>query len=328
MNQHLMKKIVTIGGGTGTFVVLSGLKKLPNASLSAIVSVLDDGGSTGRLRDAYGFLPHGDARQALVALASEKTALMRALFTYRFSKGDIAGHNFGNLFLTALTDILGSDAKAIEEASTILRVRGRVIPVSEKAGTLVATLANGETVVGEHIIDERRAGDIPIVDISTAEPCDASPDALAAIKTADAIVLGPGDLYASTLANFAIRGMREAVAASPAKLIYIVNLFTKAGETDGYTARKHVEEIARLAGRGPDAVLINRGGFPEEVLAHYAEAGEFPVVDDLGDDPSVVRVPFAEVKVAEKVAGDAVARSLIRHDSGKIAEAIAAFLAP
>ncbi|MDE2079557.1 MAG: YvcK family protein [Patescibacteria group bacterium] len=316
------KKIVTIGGGTGTFVVLSGLRKLPDVILSAIVSTLDDGGSTGRLRDAYGFLPHGDARQALVALANGKSPLMRELFAYRFSKGDIAGHNFGNLFLTALTDILGSDAKAIEEAANILRVKGYVIPVSEKPGTLVATLENGETVVGEHLIDTRTPGRSAIAQLSTKEPTAICEDAKRAIAEADMIILGPGDLYASTLANFAIVGMKEAVSASKAKLVYIVNLFTKAGETDGYTAKRHVDEIVQYTGRKPDAVVIHNGAFARDVLAYYGSEKEYPVVDDLGDDARVIRAPFASVVTAEKVAGDTVPRSFIRHDSDMLAAEI------
>ncbi len=318
------KKVVTIGGGTGTFVVLSGLKRIPNVELTAIVSVLDDGGSTGRLRDAYGILPPGDARQALVALAEggNGESLMRDLFNYRFSKGDIAGHNFGNLFLTALSDITGSEASALEEASRILRVRGHVIPVSGTPGTLVATLENGEKVVGEHAIDTRTPGRSPIAKLETKENVMASAEAVGAIAAADAIILGPGDLYASTLANFAIGGLTEAVKKSKAKLIYIVNLFTKAGETDGYSARKHVEEVARYAGRHPDAVLVHAGKFEQSVLSLYEKEHEFPVEDDLGEGASIFRRSFADVTVAGKIEGDAVTRSLIRHNSEKLGDAI------
>jgi uncharacterized cofD-like protein len=322
--SDIQKNIVTIGGGTGTFVVLSGLKHIPNVSLSAIVSVLDDGGSTGRLRDAYGFLPPGDARQALIALAEDgnKASLMRDLFSYRFSKGDIAGHNFGNLFITALSDITGSEARALEEASRILRVHGKVIPVSETPGTLVARLLNGETVVGEHAIDTRTPGRSPIVELSTKEKVEACDEAIQAILAADAVILGPGDLYASTLANFAVGGLSDAVKKSKAKLVYIVNLFTKAGETDGYTARKHVEEVTRYAGRKPDAVLIHSGEFAKDVLSLYEKEHEFPVEDDLGDDTSVSRSSFADVSVAKMTEGDAVPRSLIRHNSEKLRDAI------
>ncbi len=315
--------VVTIGGGTGTFVVLSGLKHVPHVSLSAIVSVADDGGSTGRLRDSYGFLPLGDARQALIALADDEGAsLMRSLFNYRFPKGDIDGHNFGNLFLTALTDILGSDAAAIEAASQILRVEGRVVPVSERAATLVAHLQSGETVVSEHLIDERVSGRSPIISLETKEPTLISSDARKAVNEADMLVLGPGDLYASTLANFAVSGLTEAVFSSKAHLVYIVNLFTKAGQTDGYSASKHVEEITRYAGRKPDTVIIHSGVFPDEVLSRYATEHELPVIDDLPQDLSIIRGSFADVVVAKKVAGDTVPRSLIRHDSKKIAETL------
>lgn len=326
MDAH--KNIVTIGGGTGTFVVLSGLKHIPNAELTAVVSVLDDGGSTGRLRDAYGFLPPGDARQALVALAEDGNgeSLMRDLFNYRFSKGDIAGHNFGNLFLTALSDIMGSGARALEEASRVLRVHGKVIPVSEKPGTLVAKLQNGETVVGEHAIDTRTPGRSPIAELSTKENVEASAEAKSAILSADAIILGPGDLYASTLANFAVAGLSDAVKNSKAKLIYIVNLFTKAGETDGYSAQRHVDEVARYAGRHPDAILIHSGEFAKDVLALYEKEHEFPVVDDLPENPSVFRSAFADVAIAKKTEGDAVVRSLIRHNSAKLREAIEGIL--
>lgn len=320
------KNVVTIGGGTGTFVVISGLKDIPGVSLSAIVSVLDDGGSTGRLRDAYGFLPHGDARQALIALSDENATLLRQLFTYRFSKGDIEGHNFGNLFLTALTDILGSDAKAIEATSSILRVKGNVIPVSNRAGTLVARLESGEVIVGEHAIDTRTPGRSPIASLETKEPTHICDDAKNAIAKADMIILGPGDLYASTLANFAVDGLQSAVIESHAKIVYIVNLFTKAGETDGYSARKHVDEVTKYVGRKPDVVILHTGSFEESVLEHYAKEQEFPVIDDLGDDTRVIRAPFASVIIAKKIEGDVVPRSLIRHDSKKITETIRALL--
>ena len=322
------KRIVTIGGGTGTFVVLSGLKKVPNARLYAIVSVLDDGGSTGRLRDAYGFLPPGDARQALIALADDSNGggLMRELFSYRFTKGDVKGHNLGNLLLTALSDIRGSGAAAIEGASKTLRIKGTVLPVSVEPATLVATLEDGTMLVGEHLIDERQPGRSRIASLTTKENAAANPRALEAVKAADIIILGPGDLYASTLADFAVSGLSEAVASSKARLVYIVNLFTKAGQTDGYSAKRHTDEVTRYVGRAPDVVLMHEGAFAEDVLARYEKEGERPVSDDLPQSPSVVRSNFADVVVAEKVEGDEVPRSIIRHNSDKIAEAIAKLL--
>lgn len=317
------KNIVTIGGGTGTFVVLSGLKELSGISLSAIVSVADDGGSTGRLRDAYGFLPPADARQALVALAEgkEEENILRDLFTYRFPKGDIAGHNLGNLLLTALSDRLGSAGKAIHAASEILRVKGHVVPVSEFPAILTATLESGEELVGQHAINARAPGS-PISSLGVKDGVSLSREAKEVVESADMIILGPGDLYSSTLANFAVPGLMDAVSKSKATLVYFVNLFTMVAETDGYTAKRHVEEITRYADRKPDVIFVHTGELPQHVRDYYAKKKGFPVVDDLGDDPSVVRGSFADPVIIPKAEKDVIDRSLIRHDPKKVAEAI------
>jgi uncharacterized cofD-like protein len=315
------KYVVTVGGGTGTFVVLSALKELPQIALSAIVSVADDGGSTGRLRDAYGFLPHGDARQALVALAKDDT-MLRDLFTYRFEKGDIAGHNLGNLFLTALTDRLGSDGAAIRAASEILRVRGNVVPVSEYPAVLTADLESGERLTGQHAINARGSGGSPIHMLGLEKSVEASKEAKKTIEAADMIILGPGDLYTSTLANFAVPGLKDAVSKSNATLVYFVNLFTNASETEGYSAKKHVEEITRYAGRRPDIILVHSEELPKDVRDYYAKKKGFPVVDDLGDDPTVTRGVFADPVTIRKTESDVIDRSLIRHDPEKVRDAI------
>ncbi|MBI3573838.1 YvcK family protein, partial [Candidatus Kaiserbacteria bacterium] len=313
--------IVTIGGGTGTFVVLSALKKLPDVSLCAIVSVADDGGSTGRLRDAYGYIPAGDARQALVALAKEGD-LLRDLFTHRFEKGDIKGHNLGNLFLTALRDRLGSDAKAIEKASEVLRVRGHVIPVSEKPATLSSVLTTGEVVTGQHAINAREPGGAPIERLEMDTHTSLFDDAKKAIEHADMIILGPGDLYSSTLANFVVPGLKGVVSKSKAKLVYFVNLFTNAAETDGYSAKRYVEAVTRYAGRAPDVVFVHTGELPQDVRDYYAKKKGFPVTDDLGNGPSIVRGVFADPITLLKTEADAIDRSLIRHDPEKVRAAI------
>ncbi|MBV9349570.1 MAG: YvcK family protein [Patescibacteria group bacterium] len=315
------KRVITIGGGTGTFIVLSALKSISDVSLSAIVSVADDGGSTGRLRDAYGFLPHGDARQALVALSKEGT-MLRDVFAYRFAKGDVKGHNLGNLLLTALTDRLGSDGAAIRAASEILNVRGYVVPVSEFPGTLIATLENGDRVVGQHAINARPPGGSPIRDISIQENISLADEANLAIESANLIILGPGDLYTSTLANFAVPGLKEAVAKAGGNILYFVNLFSTAAETAGYSARKHVETIEKYTGRKPDYVVVHTGALPADVLAYYAGKQAFPVTDDLGDDPSVIRGSFAETVFLPKIEGDEIERSLIRHDPAKVREIV------
>lgn len=318
-------KFVTLGGGTGTFVVLSALKGLPDVSLTAIVSSADDGGSSGHLRDAYGFLPAGDARQALVALAKDEN-ILRKLFAYRFEKGNVAGHNLGNLFLTALTDLLGSDAAALREASRILRVKGTVLASAERPATLRAILADGSVLEGEHAIDLREPGRSRIMDLGFVDSVPLSPTAADVIRSADYLVLGPGDLYTSTAAVLLPEGMRTVIRESNAKLVYVVNLFTKAGQTDGFSARDHVAALATYAGREPDCIFVHAGAFPEAALARYAAESEFPVEDDLGDDSRVRRVPLASIEEVPALPNDPVPRSLIRHDSALLREAFSTIL--
>ncbi|MBP6860234.1 MAG: YvcK family protein [Candidatus Pacebacteria bacterium] len=322
-----MAKIVTIGGGTGTFVVLSGLRRLPGVSLSAIVTMADDGGSTGHLRDAYGILPPGDARQALVALAEDGNVL-RDLFAYRFTKSDIKGHNLGNLFITALTDLLGSDAAALEEASRILRVCGTVIPATATPGVLVATLKDGSELRNEHVISIHEQGRSPIEKFALDGNPPLTEKAKDAIEAADLIILGPGHLYSSSIAALLPDGMKESIAASKARLVYILNLFTISGQTEGFTARKHVAEIAKYAGREPDVILMNDNGMRKEVLEHYAASGEYPPEDDfLPADARVRRLPLVSTYTVAPIANDPLQRSFIRHDSAKIAAAIQSLLA-
>ncbi len=316
-----MKNIVTIGGGTGTFVVLSALRTVPNISLSAIVTTADDGGSTGHLRDAYGFLPAGDARQALVALAEDGNVL-RDLFAYRFTKSDLAGHSLGNLFITALTDILGSDAKALEEASRILRVSGTVIPATEHSSVLVATLADGTRIRTEHEIDAPVADRARIASLALEDSVALSDAARKAIEEADVLIVGPGDLYTSSISALLPEGMKEAFTKSQATFVYIANLFTKQGQTDGYTLSDHLQEIARYAGREPGRILVHQGSFSPEVLEWYAKEGEFPLTDDLVDDARVARLPLALVHTVPPLPNDPVRRSLMRHDPQLLAEAL------
>lgn len=315
-----MKKVVTIGGGTGTFVVLSALKQVPNMQLSAIVTTSDDGGSTGKLRDAYGFLPMGDARQALVALSADGERL-RELFAYRFEKGDVVGHNLGNLFLTALTNLLGSESEAIKEAGRLLRVNGYVIPATDGPTVLEATLSDGSVMTGEHAVTSR-TNTAHIQSIRLAGPAHISDAARRSIVEADVIILGPGTLYASTIAPLLAEGMKEAIAATSAKLVYVGNLFTKHGHSKGFPASKHVQEVEMCAGRTFDRILVHSGEFTKDVLAWYAEEGEHPVEDDLGTDPRVVRVGIASVNVVPPVTGDPLRRSLMRHDPDLLRDAL------
>lgn len=316
--------IVTVGGGTGTFVVLSALKSLENVSLTAIVTSADSGGSSGRLRDAYGFLPAGDARQALVALAPDGD-ILRDVFAYRFNKSDVAGHNLGNLFLTALTDVMGSNSKAIEEASRILSVEGRVLSATEEGTTLCAELEDGTILEGEHHIDER-VSRAPIKRVWLSNDPSLSEEAGRALEEADVIILGPGDLYTSTIAALLPHGAKERIAASSAALIYLMNLFTKTGQTDGYTASTFTDEVEEYAGRKLNHVVVHSGDLPEESLTRYAQEQEYPVQDDLGKDVRVVRANLASVEEVPALPEDPVPRSLVRHSPVLIHAALSPLL--
>lgn len=330
------KKIVVIGGGTGTYTVLSGLKKYPADffELTAIVTVADSGGSTGRLRDEFGYLPVGDFRMALVALAddSEASTILRNLFLHRFSKGEgLKGHNFGNLFLVAMTDIAGTLEGAIELASKALRVRGRVLPVSKEKLTLVAEYESGKIVRGEAHIDEpgnEHDGTERIRSLTIEPRTEIAEAAREAILDADLIVLGPGDLYTSTLAAIVVPGAGKAIRESPARVAHIINLMTKYGQTHGFTAQNHIEELSRYIGSSPDIVLLNNARLPDAILSRYTAEQEFLVKDDVkdGDGYVVIRDDFLAQEEIKKTSGDALKRSLIRHDSGKLAYAIAGLL--
>jgi len=302
--------------------VLSGLKRYP-VDLSAIVSIADNGGSTGVLRDELGVLPPGDIRQCLVALAAGDDVLRR-LFMYRFHEGTLSGHNFGNLFLSALEKVTGNSLSAVHEAHRILNVNGRVIPVSSVASNLFAELHDGVVVEGEHAIDNpegMRAG-IKRCFLSPSVP--ANPGALEAIGRADMIVMGPGDVYTSLIPALLVDGIREAIAESRAKIVYAMNLMTKRGQTDGCTARQICEVVnGVLETSRIKTVILNSATLPEELIQKYAVAGEQPVGDDLLESEMVVlRRPLLAYEAVASRPGDMLRRSLMRHDSGRLAEAL------
>ena len=328
------KRIVTIGGGTGTHTVLRGLKQYQDqVDLTAIVTMADSGGSTGRLRDEFGYLPVGDVRMALAALASDvdhHEELVRELFLHRFSKGHgLNGHNVGNLLLVALTDILGSEEAAIRAAAKVLRVQGRVLPVSTEATDLVAMYSDGVQVTGEHQIDEPEKERLThyITRLDVTPRVTAHVRAVEAITEADLVVLGPGDLYTSVLANVVVPGIETALRDTTAKLVYVTNLMTKQGQTSGMGVTEHVEELATYIGRKPDVVLCNITSLPRDLLDTYAQSGEFPVEFNYESDEIAI-VPadlLASAEVTTK-AGDVLKRSLIRHDSDKLAKTIVKLL--
>lgn len=327
------KKIVVIGGGTGTYTALLGLKKYP-VDLSAIISMTDSGGSNRVIRDEFGLLPTSDIRQCMVALASENSdELLRKLFTYRYNQGTgISGMTYGNLFMAALTDIYGDQEKAIEKTCGILNVKGEIIPVTFDNAHLVARYDNGEQVLGEHYIDEpdERLGQHRIVELEIFPKAKANKKALKAIKEANLIVLGPGDLHTSIICNLVVDGVAEAVKKSKAKKIFVLNLMTKFGQTNGFNASDHVEELEKYLGKGViDVCLVNRTKkFPRGVLARYKEEKAYPVKDDLEKNRGVkiVRRSFIANEVYSKPKSDKLKRSLIRHNPAKLARAIISLL--
>lgn len=331
-NTH-KSKVVVIGGGTGTFTILSGLKKYPQLNISVIVSMMDDGGSNRVIRDEFGLLPTSDLRQCMVALAgSDSDETLRKLFTYRYENGvGIAGMTFGNLFMAALTDIYGGDQKkAIEETCELLGVNGKIIPVTLEKTNLVATYENGKQILGEHEIDEpnKNIGKSRIMDLQVFPKITVNKDALIAIRGADLIILGPGDFYTSILPNVVVDGIAHEIVKSHGKVVFVMNLMTKYGQTIGFKTSTFVSEINKYLGKDPDIVLINSAKkIPSSVLKKYeAEKAEL-VPDDLKKTKmKVVKKQLISNKVYEKPKSDKLVRSLIRHDSEKLAKAIVELL--
>lgn len=323
MKQTQRPRIVVLGGGTGTFTILSGLKKFL-VDLIAIVGMADNGGSTGILRDELGVLPAGDVRQCLVAL-SEGDSALRALFNYRFTEGSFEGHNFGNLFLSVLEKISGDSLSAVREAQRILDVRGSVIPVTARACNLYAELTDGSIVVGEHAIDDCQKDRAPIRRCFLNPSAKANQEALAALRAADVIILGPGDLYTSIIPVLLVEGIAEALAESSARIIYIANLMTKRGQTDGYTTTAFCRVMSDYIRPATlHAVLVNDAPLPEDIIARYGTMGEFVVVDDLSSEEGfqIYRTDLVTQQATQITPGDRLRRSLLRHDSEKLAEAV------
>ncbi len=285
-------RVVAIGGGTGLSTLLSGLKKharagpdsratqKPLVEITAIVTVSDDGGSSGRLRRDFDILPPGDIRNCMTAL-SEDEALLSQLFRYRFASGrGLKGHSFGNLFLTAMHQITGDFAHAVKESSEILAIRGRIFPATSSNVTLEAVLEDGTVVRGETKISKSRRA---IREIRLRpENCEALPEALEAIRKADLITLGPGSLYTSVVPNMLVDGISEAIQESPALKVYFVNLMWQPGETINFTASQHVNAIQQHAGRKLiDCVVLNTAAVPLALQRRYARAKVKPVENDL-----------------------------------------------
>ncbi len=297
-------RVVAIGGGTGLSTLLSGLKR-HTPDLTAVVTVTDEGGSSGRLRRAWGVLPPGDFRNCLAALARDGHLLSR-LFQYRFpgggARGGLEGHAFGNLFLTALSAVAGGFDRALLAASQVLAIRGRVLPVTLKPVRLNARLRDGRNVLGEDRI-ARIGAPIERVRLIPEAPSP-TPGVLEALRGADLIVLGPGSLYTSVIPPLLAKGVSETLARSKAKKIYVCNVMTQPGETDGYDALDHLEALLEHCGTRPggalpvDAMLVNAAPFPPAVLRHYERSKSFPVRPPDTDRWAGVRIARAALRPA------------------------------
>jgi uncharacterized cofD-like protein len=309
-----MDSIVVIGGGTGQFTILRGLKNY-RVELSAIVTMMDDGGSSGVLRDEFGTLPPGDVRRCLVAL-SDSSELMKELFQYRFRRGaGLKGHSFGNLFLTVLKDITGSDENAIKEAERILNIRGQVIPVTHDDVRLCAELQNGEIIKGERFIPLHNKKH-KIKKVFLKPHAKISRDALKALTFADLIVLGPGDLFTSIIANLLVDGVVEVLRKSEAKKVFVCNLVTKAGETDGFKLSDFVTTMETYLGpHVMDYVVYNSKKPTSQIIKKYARQKSFFVQPDY--------VQARKTTSAKFVAADVISETeIVRHDSDKLAKLV------
>ncbi len=323
--------IVAIGGGTGLSTLLRGLKRNVEAEgawsiarLGAIVTVTDEGGSSGVLRKEFGILPPGDVRNCIVALAEEEQLLSR-LFSYRFQQADsaLSGHSLGNLLLAALTDITGGFDRAILAASEVLAIQGEIYPSTLEQVRLRATLADGKELVGEvaisgSLLGDRRKAPRPharIVHLSI-DPPDVQPTegALQALRDADLILIGPGSLYTSVLPNLLIKSITETIRGAKALRVYVCNVMTQPGETDDYSAQEHLSAIIEHAGLIVDVMVLNGRKPSDSILAAYSSEKQFPVPFDIAAIRELGVTPFF---------GDIISEgNYVRHDSTALAETV------
>jgi uncharacterized cofD-like protein len=308
-------RIVTIGGGTGLSTLLRGLKYY-SSNITAIVTVADDGGSSGRLRREIGVLPPGDIRSCLAALADEEK-LLTELFQYRFKAGDgLVGHSFGNLFLTAMSEITGDLEQAVAASSKVLAVRGRVLPATLSDVRLWAELADGSTIEGESKIGESNGKIVNFGCLPSDPP--ALPAAIAALEEAEYIIIGPGSLYTSVIPNLLVPEIRQAIAKATVPRIYICNIMTQPGETEGYTVADHIQAIDRICGiKLFDAVLAHRKSPSPQSLMRYAQENSHPVFVDREDIAKLGRrIVLANVMDEDEEIG------YVRHDPQRLARVL------
>ncbi len=330
MKEQEQVKIVTIGGGTGQSPLLQGLKQHPY-DITAIVTMADDGGSTGVLRDELGVLPPGDAQKCLVAL-SESSAEMRSLMGYRFEEGRLEGHSVGNLFLSALEKVHGSFSSGIAHATDILNVRGRVLPSSEGDMRLQITLKDGTVLNGEkHLDDNKKMRSIGIAEVTLEKSVRAHKESVKAVEEADYVIIGPGDMYGSLLPNLLVRGIAQAVKKSQATVIFIAPLTNKKGHSEKYVVDDYIRTFENYIGKGRiNYAVVNTQKPAKAALALYEKMegdGSFVTLGDIDRDVQyrTLTGDFLSRKKVQKVKGDKIAakRAFIRHDAERLAGAVA-----
>jgi uncharacterized cofD-like protein len=308
--------IVALGGGTGLSTLLRGLKEYtPN--ITAVVTVADDGGSSGMIRKDMGILPPGDIRNCILALADVEPA-MEQLFQYRFKEGTLKGQNLGNLLIAAMTDIANGFELAVEQISNVLALTGKVYPVSLDDLRLGARLKDETIIYGESKIPEEQIKrNSPIEEVFLIpKECKANPKVINAIEAADAIVLGPGSLYTSLIPNLLVEGISESIQNSHGIKIYVSNIMTQPGETTGYSVSDHIKAIYKHAGSEIiDYVIVNNKKPPQEIAKRYSEENAYPVLYD-SKDIEQMGIKMVEVNVAD------FSNGLIRHNSKMLAQAI------
>lgn len=319
-NRRLSRgpKVVAIGGGTGLSVLLRGLKKY-TSNITAIVTVMDDGGSSGRLRREMDMLPPGDIRNCLIALADDESR-MGEIFQHRFEEGgELQGHSLGNLIIAGLEGIKGEFDLAIEETSKLLNIRGRVIPSTLKNTNLVARLENGEKLTGESTLSDHPKR---IRSIQLEEAADPYPPAIEEIEDADIIVLGPGSLFTSLIPNLLVNGIVEAIESSKARKFYVTNIMTEPGETDGMSSSDHLEILSGYMDPNIiDHAVVNVGKADEELLGRYASEGAELVEPDLVDDNKYGIEPLLDDLVSTV---ELEGKRTVKHDHDRLAELILA----
>lgn len=321
--QSKNKRVVVLGGGTGSIAVIEGLKIYQDINLDVIVNMTDDGGSNEIIRDEFGLLPLSDIRKSIIALAdSDKNQLLRQLFTYRFAEGNgLNGHTLGNLIMMALSDKLGDQYKAILAICELFDIKGNIMPITTDDSRLCAKYSNGAVVEGEHHIDDCVGLDDERISKLYLKPkANIFTNSQKAIAKADYIIIGPGDFYTTTLANIVVDGVKEALVSSKAKIVFITNLMSKKGETRGMQHSDFLSEFIRYTGRTPDYILVNNSPLPAATVKRYHAQNEHILVDDLESSvgTEIIRTDLINREPVVRQKGDTLPRSYLRHEGRKV----------